>query len=144
MRPALKFVAQVVIMFGLIGLAGSIMFLVGELSSGDTPVALYGLTADLALTLLAGVVVILAAKSTQRLFTRSNFSRWPWIAVSVSTVKTPATRRMTSLIKSVFSSFFTTHEIASPRTEGGGWHESPHFVPVSAEPCTLIAKCCTH
>jgi membrane-bound ClpP family serine protease len=60
MRPALKFVAQVVIMFGLIGLAGSIMFLVGELSSGDTPVALYGLTADLALTLLAGVVVILA------------------------------------------------------------------------------------
>ena len=57
MRPALKFVAQVVIMFGLIGLAGSIMFLVGELSSGNTPVALYGLTADLALTLLAGVVV---------------------------------------------------------------------------------------
>jgi hypothetical protein len=27
--------------------------------------------------------------------------------------------------------FFTTHEIASPGTGGGGWHESPHFVPVS-------------
>ena len=59
MRPVVKRIAQVTIMFGLMGIVGRIVSSVDELTSGTFPAGLYILGCAISIT-LAGVVVILA------------------------------------------------------------------------------------